>query len=182
MVEKKAELSEGAAEQGESLGKSLAHAREGRKLSREEASGRTRIPIQYLKMMESGDYGLISDQLYLLPYVRKYAAFLGLDAEDNAMRFIREVQHADNSAARLAEPLAMGRKRRGAWVGFVAVVLLVAVAGGFYLLKSHRHLMQRAAAPSPVPQAAAKAQAVHTAAAAAQTSRPHNEPSTATTR
>jgi cytoskeleton protein RodZ len=162
VVEKKADLSEGAAERGgmpgepgESLGKSLARARDSRKLSREEASGQTRIPVQYLRMMESGDYRLISDQLYLLPYVRKYAAFLGLDAEDSAMRFIREVQRADNSVARLAEPLAMEQKRRGTWVGLAAVVVLVAAAGWLYLLKSHWH-REHSAAPTAIPSAGAK--------------------------
>ena len=73
-------------------------------------------------MIERSDYGLISDQLYLMPFLRRYAAFLDLDGEEVAMRFVREVQRAevrggaaDVRAARAArsQARALGTRGRG---------------------------------------------------------------------
>jgi len=81
----------------ESLGAFLIGAREGRGLTAEDVVRETRLPHHYLRMMETNDYSEISDQLYLVPFLRRYATFLELDQEDVAMRFIREVQRADSS-------------------------------------------------------------------------------------
>ena len=68
-------------------------------------------------MIESSDYGLISDQLYLMPFLRRYAAFLNLDGEEVAMRFVREAQRAEVAAVpRMSEPLALHDRKRTPWV------------------------------------------------------------------
>lgn len=123
-----------------SLGKLLANARERRGMSRQDATKETRIPDHYLRMMESNDYSMISDQLYLMPFLRRYAEFLQLDPEETAMRFVREVQRADNNppSARLAEPLdKVRRRKRRNWPGIVVVLGLIAVIVGAYIAESH---------------------------------------------
>ena len=124
-----------------SLGRLLANARERRGVSRDDAAKETRIPGHYLRMMESNDYSKISDQLYMLPFLRRYAEFLKLDPEETAMRFVREVQRADNnpSAARLAEPLDnLYRPKRRSWTGIIVIIGLVAIVVGAWLAES-RH-------------------------------------------
>src|SRR5262249_34606680 len=63
------------------------------------------------KMIETDNYGLISDQLYLVPFIRRYASFLEMDPEEIASRFVREVQHAESNIVRISEPLTVARKR-----------------------------------------------------------------------
>ncbi|MGH7815114.1 MAG: helix-turn-helix domain-containing protein [Candidatus Binataceae bacterium] len=105
MTEEKPESS--APPEGQTLGQFLAAARESRGFSRGQIIAEARIPEHYLKMIETGDYHLVSDQLYLVPYLRRYAAFVGLDAEEIAARFVREVQSAETSIVRVSEPFAM---------------------------------------------------------------------------
>jgi cytoskeletal protein RodZ len=142
-----------------SLGKLLANARERRGMSREDVLKETRIPDHYLRMMESNDYSMISDQLYLLPFLRKYALFLQLDPEETAMRFVREVQRADNnpSPVRLAEPLDKGhRRKRRNWTGIVVVIGLLAVIVGAYIAESrHRDSSDSAGSTAAIPVAPA---------------------------
>jgi cytoskeleton protein RodZ len=160
--EKQVEISGALAEQPQplaevepSLGKSLLLAREGRKLTREQAAIEARLPVHYVRMMEGGDYSLISDQLYLLPFIRRYAAFLGLDAEETAMRFVGEVQRSDNNAPKLSEPIAVEHKKRGrgTWAKVVVIVLVIA-AGWLYLVNVERH---RDATDDPAAQPSAVA-------------------------
>src|SRR2546429_7814098 len=74
------------------LGVLLTAARERHRLTQSEAAQKASIPAHYVRMLEANDYGLISDQLYLLPFLRKYAGFLDLDADVLGMRFVNEVQ------------------------------------------------------------------------------------------
>jgi cytoskeletal protein RodZ len=91
-------------------------------------------------MMETNDYSEISDQLYLVPFLRRYASFLDLDQEDVAMRFVREVQRADSiPPARLDQPLFAERRRHRGWTGAIVVVGFLVVAAGVYLYESDRH-------------------------------------------
>ena len=128
-----------AAEQ--SLGAFLIAAREGRGLSADEVVRETRLPPHYLRMMESNDYSEISDQLYLVPFLRRYAGFLELDQEDVAMRFVREVQRADGNpgAPRLDQPLVAEPRQHRGWTGALVVVGLLVMAVSVYLYESNRH-------------------------------------------
>ena len=142
-------------EPDQSLGTFLIAARERRGLTAEDVIRETRLPAHYLRMMETNDYSEISDQLYLVPFLRRYAGFLSLDQEDVAMRFVREVQRADSiPPARLDQPLiAEPRKRRG-WAGAIAVVGFLAVAAGVYVYESDRHRQAGATSIAPSANAA----------------------------
>ncbi len=143
----------------------LSAARERRGVSREQAASQTGIPKRYLQMMENNDYSLASDQLYVLPFMRRYATFLALDPEETAMRFVREVQHAENnpgSGSRIDQPLDLdkSRKKSGGWIGIVAVVVGIAIAGLLYITLSGRHSSDNtapAAAVTSIPAAPAAA-------------------------
>src|SRR6185437_6592998 len=180
-----AEPPKAGAEGEPSLGKTLAAARERRGLSRADVVADTRIPAHYVAMIESSDYGLISDQLYLMPFLRRYAAFLNLDGEEVAMRFVREVQRAEGAAVpRMSEPLALRNHRRTPWGRVAAVIIVIAAIVVLYVIASEHHHGEFGshhsatapsaaiqppppvapappapiAAPAPVPQAAAPLQ------------------------
>jgi len=123
-----------------SLGAFLTAARERRGVTREEAVKETRIPAHYIVMIESDNYTLISDQLYVLPFIRRYAGFLGLDSEEIAIRFVREVQRAETNVVKMSQPIVDRRRgHRRPWVWATAVITLAIAAAGFYL-GSHRLL------------------------------------------
>ncbi len=123
------------------LGKILTAARERRGLERAQAAAETRIPAHYIDMIESSDYGLISDQLYLMPFLRRYAAFLKLDGEEIAMRFVREVQRAESMAAtqRMSEPLETHDAHRLPWGRIAAVVAVLSAIVVLYVIVSEHH-------------------------------------------
>jgi len=95
-----------AGDPDQSLGTFLIAARERRGFATDEVVRQTRIPANYLRMMETNDYSEISDQLYLVPFLRRYASFLELDQEDVAMRFVREVQRADPAGLQVGQQAA----------------------------------------------------------------------------
>jgi cytoskeleton protein RodZ len=136
------------------IGVTLSAARERRGISRAEAAAQSSIPPQYLQMIESSDYELISDQLYLLPFLRRYAAFLGLDGEEIGMRFVRDVQRAEGAmAARMSEPLDLPNVRIEAqWVRIAAIAGIAIVIVGLYLIVAGRHRAEVSPLP-PAPSA-----------------------------
>jgi cytoskeleton protein RodZ len=135
-----AEPSKAGADSESSLGKTLAAARERRGVSRADVVAETRIPAHYLEMIESSDYSLISDQLYLMPFLRRYAAFLNLDGEEVAMRFVREVQRAEVAAVpRMSEPLAMHDRKRVPWGRVAAVIVVLSAIVVLYIIASEHH-------------------------------------------
>ena len=101
------------------VGAVFAMAREHRAVSPSSAATGSKVPLTYIQMIESGDYARIADQIYLVPFVRRYAAFLALDPEDMVTRFVQEVQRADLIASRIVEPIDLGdpsRRRLPLWL------------------------------------------------------------------
>lgn len=112
--------------QERSLGQFLADTRMNKGVSTDDVVKETRIPAHYLKMIENNSYSLISDQLYLVPFLRRYAAFLGLDPEDIASRFVHEVQRAEGSATRMPDPIEMASRKKRVRLGRIVTAAIVA--------------------------------------------------------
>lgn len=141
-----------------SLGAFLAAARERRGVTREEVVRETRIPAHYIGMIESDNYSAISDQLYVLPFIRRYADFLGIDSDAIAVRFVREVQRLESSVVRMSAPIVEHRQGHGQLrIWALAAIGIAIIAAGWYLL-SHRLLAsfrpEPAATVEPSPAAA----------------------------
>ncbi|MGA2410596.1 MAG: helix-turn-helix domain-containing protein [Candidatus Binataceae bacterium] len=121
---------------GPTLGMYLIASRERLGVKREDAARDTRIPANYVRMMESNDYSMIADQLYMLPFLRRYADYLELDSEEVAIRFVREVQRSENTpVAGLPHQVLddePGASNRWVVVGAIAVIGLVAASFFFH--------------------------------------------------
>lgn len=170
MAEAKTQIAGVGGTRGEtSLGQFLTEARKSGGYTPEQVAAETHIPPHYIRAIETDDYGLISDQLYLLPFVRRYAAFIGLDPEDVASRFVHDVQKAENTAAKSSEPIPMittERRSGGGRFLILVIVLIVGAVTGFLIVKKQAalrdllHLSQlgamkiesRVAPPSPLSQ------------------------------
>ena len=153
MAEAKTQIAGVGGTRGEtSLGQFLTEARKSGGYTPEQVAAETHIPPNYIRAIETDDYGLISDQLYLLPFVRRYAAFIGLDPEDVASRFVHDVQKAENTAAKTSEPIPMITQERRSGGGrylILVIVLIVGAVTGFLIVKKQAvlrdllHLSQR---------------------------------------
>ena len=129
-----------AREDDRTLGVDLAAARERRGCSRDDVARDTHIPAHYVRMIESDDYSKIADQLYMLPFVRRYAAYLEMDQDEVAMRFVREVQRADNHPApRLDHPLDVVARKRSRRSGVIVIIAVVVIIAGLYFYLSPLH-------------------------------------------
>ena len=80
----------------QTLGELMTMTRERSGLSREQVAEQIHIPAYYVRMIESDSYDAIPDQLYLLPFFRRYAIFLGLDAQKVVSRFIVDFEKAES--------------------------------------------------------------------------------------
>jgi cytoskeleton protein RodZ len=137
------------------LGKIMAAARERRGLTQSQSSAEANIPAYYLEMIESDDYSAIADQLYLLPFLRRYAIFIRLDPEEVASRFIRDVQRADMNATRMSDPIAMIERRRKSRSLPIAVIAVVAIAVLALVWLVYRLFFSGPSPEAPAPSAVA---------------------------
>lgn len=137
----------------QSLGNYLVSARERRGVSQADAVAETRIPEHYIRMMENNDYSQISDQLYVMPFLRRYASFLALDPDEAVMRFVREVQKADNAPSpRSIAPIAINRRKPRRWTGVALAAGLVAVIVFGWIAESrHRQVATNPASHNLIP-------------------------------
>jgi cytoskeleton protein RodZ len=122
-----ADVGAGGAEPKLSLGHLITESRERKGMTREQVVSETHLPAHYIKMIETDNYDMISDRLYLVPFLRRYATFLGLDAEEIASRFVSDVQHAEANVVRISQEITMVAKRPGTTSRVAFAVLIAAV-------------------------------------------------------
>lgn len=129
----------------EELGAALCAERERRGLSLEDVAGHLKISARLIQALESGDLSSLPHPAYTKGFLRAYAAYMALDPEG-----VAEVLHALQPAA-ATECTAVGGDgslrgnpailRHGARQGiagwlrvFLVLILLVALAGGGWML------------------------------------------------
>ncbi len=118
-----------------SLAGRFIEARERRGITLKQAALEGKLPASYVEMMETGNYGAIPDLLYLLPFFRRYAEFLGLDVAEVTASFMRDFEAEENAVLIPGSPRALARKplswrriaRSGAVIGATASIAALAV-------------------------------------------------------
>jgi len=122
----------------------LRQAREHKGVSLKDVEGKTRIPLKYLQALEGeSENGLLADEVYLIPFLRSYANFLGVDANQAVTRFLTELQQQD--AATVAPPEhrppvvrpRSGPSRLAAWIVPFLSLLVVLVIGSYLWQQGH---------------------------------------------
>ncbi len=109
----------------------LRNAREKRGMTVEEAAAAAGIPLQYLRLLE-GESGVrvgVSDELYLIPFFRKYASFMSIDAEEllpDFLGMLQQIPGETNPPVRLDY-----RPRYAGW--WKPMVVLVSIGLGVML-------------------------------------------------
>ena len=72
-------------------GERLRRAREEKGLSQEEACKHLRLSTSYMRALEQDDYERLPEAPFIKGYLRNYARFLGLPAEELARQFQQRV-------------------------------------------------------------------------------------------
>jgi cytoskeleton protein RodZ len=84
------------------IGETLRRRREERALTPEQAAFQSKVPLRLVQMLESDDYQLLPDPLYLVRLLHDYARFLDLDVA----ALDAEFQHAMHRPPRPSPPSA----------------------------------------------------------------------------
>ena len=80
----------------EEVASMLKRTREEKGISLKDVEAETRVPAHYLQMLEGeGDVRLLADILYLVPFLRTYSMFLGLDPAATVPQFLTAVQKGE---------------------------------------------------------------------------------------
>ena len=82
------------------IGETLRRRREERALTPEQAAFQSKVPLRLVQMLESDDYQLLPDPLYLVGLLHEYGSFLGLDVA----ALDAEFQHAMRRPPRPPSP------------------------------------------------------------------------------
>lgn len=72
------------------LGEKLRSAREAMKMALWQASRKTKIPVNYLKYLEQGNYQQLPADVYIAAYLKRYAEVLNLNTEEISEQFRAE--------------------------------------------------------------------------------------------
>jgi cytoskeletal protein RodZ len=125
------------------LGDAFRSAREARGLTLSDVAEHIHIRSVYLAAIEAEDWSAIGAPVYVRGFIRTYARFLGLDAEDLAARFSAQAPSADSPAhspAATTVSAAESERRTPSVWSFAAIIvamLLVAFVGyQYYLYRS----------------------------------------------
>jgi transcriptional regulator with XRE-family HTH domain len=87
----------------QSVGEALRAAREAQGFSLQEVEAQTRIRLKFLRALEEGDVDVLPSDLHAKGFLRNYALFLRLDADDLVDRFSAATGHTPRPLTRLTE-------------------------------------------------------------------------------
>jgi len=99
----------------------LKRTREEKGISLKDVEAETRVPAHYLQMLEGeGDTRLLADILYLVPFLRTYSMFLGLDPAATVPQFLTAVQKGEGLG-----PTLVARPRR--FFSRTSIIMLICI-------------------------------------------------------
>ncbi len=107
----------------------IREAREQKGLTLTQVEEATRIPRYYLEILEGGgDDRLVSDRLYMVHFLRNYAAFLEVEQDTLAAQFVRENRRPEHKEI---VPVQAHRSRKA--IAVAALTILLMIGGGVYI-------------------------------------------------
>lgn len=120
----------------QSIGADLRAARLARGETTADVAHQLRLRDGYIEAIESGNFEVLPGVTYAIGFLRSYARYLRLDADDLIQRFKEEVSDITPPAdLAFLEPVSESRVPRGGLV-VLAVLLAVAAYGGWYYLST----------------------------------------------
>ncbi|HEX6287558.1 MAG TPA: RodZ domain-containing protein [Herpetosiphonaceae bacterium] len=124
------------------LGARFREAREARGITLNEASASTRILLRYLQALEEGDFNQLPGDVYARGFIRNYAQFLDLPADELILLYRRE-RGAPTDRIKVVPAAVPPRTRSclipSAFVSFFAILVLLGV---LYLVAQAAGLMR----------------------------------------
>jgi cytoskeleton protein RodZ len=129
------------------IGSSLRGARERQQLELSQVEEATRIRMKYLEALEDERFDALPGTAYVKGFLRTYADYLGLDADQFVEEYNTRFAPAEQPEA--APPVRIRRPRRlgGAWL----VAIPVAVAVGLFVWRMTSGGDHQRATPPPPP-------------------------------
>lgn len=95
-----------------------------------------RIRHVYLEAIEAGRFEDLPGKTYVVGFVRAYAEYLGLDAEEVVKRFKAEIEGLEGKAELVFPSPVTEQSVPGGAIILISLVLLGAAYGGWYFLSS----------------------------------------------
>jgi cytoskeletal protein RodZ len=124
------------------FGRYLAQQRELRGVSRADVATATKIPVNLLAALESGEVERLPERIFVVNYIRAYAQVIGMESQEAVLRF----EEIDKSLQGKREPETTEPSSdppRLAWPVILIAVLLLAVITAL-ALKGILHLPRHA--------------------------------------
>jgi len=142
------------------LGDAFRSAREARGFTLSDVAEHIHIRSVYLAAIEAEDWSAIGAPVYVRGFIRTYARFLGLDAEELAERFSAQAPSADLSASAPAAVDDHEGDRRGPTIRALAAIFVALVLVAFVGYEGYEYYLYRS-------DASGETAAVESAAASA---------------
>lgn len=106
------------------IGDILRQARENKGITLQQASEATKISIRYLKALEDEAYQVLPARVYVIGFLRSYAAFLGLDGNSLVEQFKSHQRVAEENVAVLPRWNEAEKRRPSLRMGRYLVIIL----------------------------------------------------------
>ena len=123
----------------QTLGEKLKNAREFMKMALWQASKKTKIPVNYLRYLEEGNYKELPADVYIAAYLKKYAEILNLNIQEILEQFKTEREITVNSLKSpgagkkathfIKKPLLIVTPKR---LGLVLAIMAIALVFGYF--------------------------------------------------
>lgn len=118
------------------VGEQLRGARELKGVDLHRVERDTKIRIKYLEALEGGDFGDLPGEVYTRGFLRNYATYLGLDADDIVAEWRQEAGEPEPFLPKLVGPQPMTIRRgvvfQRSHAIILVVVLIVAAVGSYF--------------------------------------------------
>jgi cytoskeletal protein RodZ len=126
------------------VGEQLREAREARGFDLFRVERDTKIRLKYLEALESGDFAELPAEVYARGFLRNYASYLGLDADELVDQWRRETGERPASSPVLTAPTPVRVRREFRFerihVVIAAVAVVVLIVASFFTFQLTRFL------------------------------------------